>query len=87
MHQEFESRNLPRLPLIRFDGNPSRLPEFIENFFTRIHLKRTFDDNNRVIILLRVLDGEAKHFVEAVGCNKLFYATVLKTLKKDFDNR
>ena len=39
LQQEFESRNLPPVSIIRFDGNPSRWPEFIENFFTRVHSK------------------------------------------------
>ena len=86
LQQEFKSRNLPPIPLIRFGGNPSRWPEFIENFFTRVHSKRTFDDNTRMIRLLSVLDGEAKRAAEAIGCNKIFYATALKTLKRDFGN-
>ena len=86
MQQEFESRNLPRISFLRFDGNSSRWPEFIENFFTRVLSKRAFDDNTRMIRLLSVLDGEAKRTVEAIGCNKIFYATALKTLKRDFGN-
>ena len=86
LQQYFGSRNLPPIPLIRFDGNPSRWPEFIENFFTRAHSKRTFDDNTRMIRLPSVLDGEAKRTVEAIGCNKTLYATALKTLKRDFVN-
>ena len=39
-----------------------------------------------MIKLLRVLDGETKHTVEAIGCNEIFYATALKTLKRDFGN-
>ena len=35
---------------------------------------------------MRVLDGETKHTVEAIGCNEIFYATALKTLKRDFGN-
>ena len=86
LQQEFESRNLPPIPLIKFDGNLSRWPEFTENFDTRVHSKRTFDDNTRMIRLVSVLDGEAKRTVEAIGCNKIFYATDLKTLKRDFGN-
>ena len=86
LQQEFESRNLPPIPLIRFDGNPSKWPEFIENFFTRVHSKQTFDENTRMIRLISALDGEAKRTVEAIGCNKIFYATALKTLKRDFGN-
>ena len=86
MQQEVDSRNLPLIPLIRFDGNPSKWPEFIENFFKRVHSKQTFDDNTRMIRLLNTLDREAKRTVGAIGCNKIFYATALKTLKKDFVN-
>ena len=39
LQQEFESRNLPPIPLLRFDDNPSRWPEFTENVFTRVHSK------------------------------------------------
>ena len=39
-----------------------------------------------MIRLLSILDGEAKHTLEAIGCNKIFYATALKTLKRDFGN-
>ena len=39
-----------------------------------------------MIRLLSTLDGEAKRTVDAIGCNKIFYATALKTLKRDFGN-
>ena len=45
LQQEVDSDNLPPIPLIRFEGNPSKWPEFIENIFTRVHSKQTFDDN------------------------------------------
>ena len=45
LQQEVDSDNLPPIPLIRFEGNPSKWPEFIENVFTRVHSKQTFDDN------------------------------------------
>ena len=37
LQQEVNLRSLPPIPLIRFVGNPSKWPEFIENFFTRVH--------------------------------------------------
>ena len=55
LQQEVDSNNLPPISLIRFNGNPSKWPAFIENSFTRIHLKQTFD-NNRMIRLLSTLD-------------------------------
>ena len=39
-------------------------------------MKRTFSDS------LRILDGDAKWLVSAIGRNGLFYATALKGLKK-----
>ena len=78
LQQEFESFNLPSVPLIRFDGNPSRWPEFTENFFTRVYSKRIFEDNTRVVRLLSELDAEAKRTIEAIDHNKIFYATALK---------
>ena len=36
--------------------------------------------------LLSVLEGDAKRVVSAVGRNGLFYATALKTLKREFGN-
>ena len=79
-----DSRNLPPIPLMRFVGNHSKWPEVIENLFTRVHSKQTFDDNTRVIRLLSTLDGEAKRTVDAIAGSKIFYATALKTLKRDF---
>ena len=86
LQREFESRNLPPVPLIRFNGDASKWPEFIENFYTRVHSKSTFTDNMRMTRLLSVLDGPAKKSVEAIGSNSLFYATAFKALKKDFGN-
>ena len=37
LQREFESRSLPPIELKRFDGNPELLPEFIENFYSRVH--------------------------------------------------
>ena len=36
--------------------------------------------------LCSVLDGEAKRVMEAIGKSGRFYATALKTLKRDFGN-
>ena len=83
---EFESRHLPVVPLYRFSGDASHWPEFIECFYTRVHCKSSFDDNIRMTYLLSVLDGEAKKAIEAVGTCGLFYASALKTLKREFGN-
>ena len=84
--QDYEIRNLPPIELRRFSGNPCEWPEFIENFPTRVHLKSTFDDNLRMERLCSVLYGEAKRVIETIGNTRRFYATALKTLKRDFGN-
>ena len=45
IQQYFESRNLPPILLCCFNGNSSNWPEFIECFYSRVHYKRTFDEN------------------------------------------
>ena len=36
-----------------------------------------------MLIQISVLDGEAKRLIAAIGSNSIFYATALKTLKKN----
>ena len=86
MKQEYETRTLLPIELCQFSGNPVDCPEFIKNFRSRVHLKTTFDDNLRMERLCSVLDGEAKRVIEAIGKSGRFYATALKTLKRDFGN-
>ena len=86
LKQDYETRNLPPIELRRFSGNPCEWPEFIENFRTRVCLKSTFDDNLRMEKLYSVLYGEAKRVIETIGNTVRFYATALKTLKRDFGN-
>ena len=83
---ECESRSLPAIELMRFDGMSSKWPEFIENFKSRVHCKVSFDDNTRMERLLSVLDGEAKKSIQSIGSNGIFYASALKSLKRDFGN-
>ena len=40
----------------------------------------------RMMRLLNVLRGDAKPSVESIGKGKFFYATALKSLKRDFGN-
>ena len=76
------------MELLRFNGNPSHWPEFIQCFRERetVHMKRTFSDSLRMECLLSVLDGDAKQMVSAIGRNGLFYAIALEAFKKEFGN-
>ena len=51
-----------------------------------VHCKSSFDVNIRMTYLLSVLDGEAKKAIEAVGTCGFFYASALKTMKREFGN-
>ena len=42
---EFDSGNLPPIDLVRFDGDPTKWPEFIQSFKTRVHMKHRFADS------------------------------------------
>ena len=46
--------------LRHFRGNPAEWPEFIWNFYIRVHMKISFDYNTRMQRLVSVLEGEAK---------------------------
>ena len=46
--KELESRHLPLVDLLTFDGNPTKYPEFIENFKTKVHNKVSFRNNMRM---------------------------------------
>ena len=83
LKQELESCHLPPIDLLRFSGNPAEWPEFIEKIFSRVHQKPSFDDNLRILRLISVLDRKAKRVIVAIGLNGIFYATALKTLKKN----
>ena len=83
---EFESRHLPPIDLIKFNGDPTKWPEFIQSFKTRVHMKRSFSDSTRMERLISVLEGEAKQCVSSVGTDGIFYAGALKSLKTQFGN-
>ena len=50
-----------------------------------VYCKSSFNENIRMTYLLSALDGEAKKAIEAVRTCSLFYASALKTLKKEFE--
>ena len=87
LQREFETRDLPAINLMRFDGNSKQWPDFIQNFKHRVQNKisfRTylgFSDSVRMDRLLSVLDGEAKRAESAIGQDGLFYASALKLIK------
>ena len=74
------------MELFRFNGDPCKWPDFIQNFKNRVHDKRSFTDDIRMERFLSVLDGEAKHTVISIGRNGLFYATAMRTLKSNLGN-
>ena len=83
---EFESRNLPPIELKCFNGNSELWPEFIENFYSRVYRMASFDSNLKMDRLLSVLDGDANRSIQSIGSSRIFYATALKVLKRDYGN-
>ena len=74
------------MELKRFDGNPELWPEFIENFYSRVHRMAPFDNNLKMDRLLSVLNGDTKRSIQSIGSSRTFYATALKALKRDYGN-
>ena len=60
--------------------------ESIENFKTRIHEKALFTDSIRMERLISVLEGDTKKSKCSIENNRLFYATSLKILERQFGN-
>ena len=82
---QYESKCLPLMELFRFDGDPRKWSDFIQNLKNRVHEKR-FTDDIRMARLLSVLDGGAIRTVILIGRNGLFYVTAMKTLKSNLGN-
>ena len=83
---EYESKCLPVMELFRFDGDPCKWSDFIQNFKNRVHDKCSFADDIWMERHLSILDGEAKQIVILIGINSFFYATAMKTFKSNFGN-
>ena len=83
---EFKTRNLPAIELVRFNGNPCKWPDFIQNFKSRLRDKRKFNNSIQMERLTSVLDGEAKRVVTSIGQSGILYASALKILKRNFGN-
>ena len=84
LQNNIESRSLLPFHVLRFDGNPSKCPEFIDNFKRRVHMKVIFNDSVRMEKLNSVWDGDTKKAISSIGINSIFYAAPLKTLKREF---
>ena len=72
LQREFETRNLPAINLMRFDGDSKQWPKFIQNFKHRVHSKASFSDSVCMDHLLNALDGEAKRGESGIGQDGLF---------------
>ena len=59
LQQELETRHLPPIDLIPFDGNALNWREFIQNFKERVHLMKSFSDSMRMERLKRLFYASA----------------------------
>ena len=84
LQQVLETRHLPPIDLIPFDGNLLNWPEFIQNFKERVHLMKSFSDSMRMERSLSVLKVGVKNSIISIGTNGLFYVSALKPLKRHF---
>lgn len=64
---ELEAKDLPRIELIRFDGDYCKLQYFIKKCKSQLRTKRSFTDDIGMERLRNVLNGDTKHAVTEVG--------------------
>lgn len=64
---ELEAKDLPRIELIRFDGDYCKLQYFIKKRKSQLRNKRSFTDDIGMERLRNVLNGDTKHAVTEVG--------------------
>ena len=67
---------------ITFQQEPHRTVRSIENSFSRVHQRPSFDDNLLMLTLIDILNREKKRFIATIDTNGFFYAIALETLKK-----
>ena len=54
--------------------------------YSRVHQMASFDKNIKMGRILNVLDGDANCSIQSIGSSRIFYATALKALKRDYGN-
>ena len=86
LQRKFKTRNVPAIVLIRFNGNPCKWPDIMQNSKFCVYGKRTFSDSIRIERLMSMFDGEAKWLVTSVDQSKIFCEGALKILKHNFGN-
>ena len=67
LQMELEAKDLPRIELIRFDGDYCKLQYFIKKCKSQLRTKRSFTDDIGMERLRNVLNGDTKHAVTEVG--------------------
>ena len=67
LQMELEAKDLPRIELIRFDGDYCKLQYFIKKCKSQLRTKRSFTDDIGMERLRNVLNGDTQHAVTEVG--------------------
>ena len=67
LQMELEAKDLPRIELIRFDGDYCKWQYFIKKCKSQLRNKRSFTDDIGMERLRNVLNGDTKHAVTEVG--------------------
>ncbi|XP_064481411.1 uncharacterized protein LOC135394547 [Ornithodoros turicata] len=78
--------NLPKLELIKFDGNMENWQEFWIRFESIVHCNSSLSNNEKMSYLSSVLKGEAAASVKGLQLTGDMYDTAVKMLQDRFGN-
>ena len=78
------SIKLPPITISKFNGNPLKYHEWINNFFNLVHSNTSLTDTHRIIYLQNSVIGKAKKKIQAYSCDPAYYAIASKELMDQF---
>lgn len=76
--------NLPKIDLVKFDGNPTSFQEWWDNFNSLIHSRTDLDRCRKFHYLNSVLTGQASRVIKGIRITTENYQVAIDLLKEKF---
>lgn len=78
---------LPKIDIIKFNGDKKQWPLFYESFCSLVHHNRELDDSSKAHYLLAALEGKALDICVGILPTAANYKLILDTLKERFEDK
>ncbi|XP_063634404.1 uncharacterized protein LOC134805046 [Cydia splendana] len=82
-----DRRNLPKLSLPEFDGEPTGWPAFFDLFQSLVHNNNAYTDVEKFRYLLLSVKNEPHNLIKSIPITESNYAIALDILKSRYDNK